>query len=71
MEISEDTLTRWADTCLRMNHLGTLIQRELEGHDLVRAQDLSERARSRAWALFNELITAGAVKPAGFAEPEP
>jgi hypothetical protein len=29
-QISEEQLTRWAESCLRMNHLGTLIQRELK-----------------------------------------
>ena len=69
MEISEDMLTRWAETCLHMNHLGTLVQRELQVGNYVRAQDLSERARMRAWVLVNELFEAGAKKPEGYAEP--
>jgi hypothetical protein len=69
MEISQDTLTRWADSCLHMNHLGTLVQRELQQGDHTRAQDLAERARHRAWVLLNELFDAGAVKPEGYAEP--
>jgi hypothetical protein len=69
MEISQEVLTRWAESCLHMNHLGTLLQRELDAGDKVRAKDLAERARRRAWSLLNELFDAGAVKPADYAEP--
>ncbi|GHU11979.1 hypothetical protein FACS1894185_6050 [Betaproteobacteria bacterium] len=69
MDISQSTLTRWADTCLHMNHLGTLVQRELNVGNVVHAQDLSERARMRAWELLNEIFAAGASKPEGYAEP--
>jgi hypothetical protein len=70
-QISEEQLTRWAESCLRMNHLGTLIQRELKASkENARAIDLAERARRRAWELFNELLKHGARKPAGYAEPE-
>jgi hypothetical protein len=53
-----------------MNHLGTLLGRELaptEEH--ARAIDLAERARRRAWELFNELVERGAKKPDGYCEP--
>ena len=66
-EIPEELLTRWAESCLHMNHLGTLVQRELPttiGN--ARAIDLSERARRRAWTLFNELVEHGATKPEGY-----
>jgi hypothetical protein len=54
-----------------MNHLGTLIQREIEPTKTnARALDLAERARRRAFALFNELVENGAMKPEGYAEPE-
>jgi hypothetical protein len=53
-----------------MNHLGTLVQRELKDGNFARAQDLSNRARMRAWDLLNELFSAGASKPDGYAEPE-
>jgi len=54
-----------------MNHLGTLIQRELPPTEKnARAIDLAERARRRAFELFNELIQHGARKPAGYQEPE-
>jgi hypothetical protein len=67
--VPEATLTRWADTCLHMNHLGTLVQREIQAGNYARAQDLSERARRRAWDLLNELFESGAKKPDGYAEP--
>jgi hypothetical protein len=70
MEISEDQLTQWSESCLRMNHLGTLVQRELAPtKEHARAIALAERARQRAWTLFNELIQHGARKPAGYTEP--
>ena len=69
MDISREQLTKWADTCLHMNHLGTLVQRELDAGNRSRAQDLSERARIRAWTLLNDLFDAGAQKPSGYAEP--
>ena len=68
--ITVDQLTAWADTCLHMNHLGTLAQREIADGNLERASHLSERARRRAWKLLDELFEAGAVKPDGYAEPE-
>lgn len=67
--ISIEQLTAWAGTCLAMNHLGTLVQREIEAGDNARAARLSERARKRAWTLLNELFAAGALKPEGYAEP--
>ena len=70
-QISEEQLTRWAESCLHMNHLGTLIQRELPATpEHARAIDLAERARRRAWELFNELLKYGARKPDGYAEPQ-
>jgi hypothetical protein len=67
-EISHDTLTRWAESCLSINHLNTLVQRE--AGLTPRAEELSERARRRAWELFNEMVAAGASKPLGYAEPD-
>ena len=69
MEISKQKLNEWAETCIRMNHLNTLVQREIDAKSFTRARELSERARTRAWALFNDLVTHGAEKPEGFAEP--
>jgi hypothetical protein len=64
MDIPDHLLTRWADSCLHMNHLGTLIERELApGPQNARAIDLIERARQRAWILFTELRDAGAPMP--------
>lgn len=64
MEIPDSLLTRWADSCLHMNHLGTLIQRELAPNSQnERALDLIERARQRAWTLFTELRDVGAPMP--------
>jgi len=70
------------DKRIHMNHLGTLVKRELRlpgssggnrtrseaGH--ARTIDLAERARRRAWILFNELLEHGAVKPEGYQEPK-
>jgi hypothetical protein len=64
VQLSRELLTQWAETCLRMNHLGTLIEREMVGKNgCERALDLTERARRRAWNLFNELVEQGARKP--------
>jgi len=65
--VPEATLTRWADTCLHMNHLGTLVKREIQAGNYARAQDLSERARRRAWDLLNEERRS----PMGMHSPEP
>lgn len=64
-------LTVWADRCLRINHLNTLVQREISSGKVERAIELSERARREAWGLFNEMIAAGATKPVGYCEPDP
>jgi hypothetical protein len=69
LEISKRQLTEWAESCLRMNHLNTLVQREIDAKSLERARELSERARVRAWKLFNELLSHGAEKPEGYTEP--
>ena len=69
LELPQETLTEWADRCLRINHLNTLVQREIAASHPDRAKDLSERARMAAWELFNEMIGAGADKPANYAEP--
>ena len=70
MQVPTEVLVRWADTCLHMNHLGTLVQRELASGNNIRAQELTERARVRAWTLLNELFDIGVPKPEGYAEPE-
>ena len=62
-------LTAWAESCLSVNHLNTLVQREIEAKSYARAAELSERARKRAWVLFNEMLACGAVKPPGYTEP--
>jgi hypothetical protein len=59
-----------AESCLRMNHLNTLVQRELEAGHKERARDLTERARVRAWTMFNDLIRLGAKKPDEYCEPD-
>jgi hypothetical protein len=69
-EITNEQLTRWAESCLRVNHLNTLVQREIRGGSTERAIELSERARHRAWDLFKEMLAAGANKPEGYREPE-
>ena len=67
--ISAEQLTAWADSLLHINHLNTLVQREIESNSLSRATDLSERARKRAWQMLNEMFAAGAQKPEGYCEP--
>ncbi|MBX9949293.1 MAG: hypothetical protein K2Y39_09020 [Candidatus Obscuribacterales bacterium] len=68
--IPKAMLNRWAESCLQMNHHGTLIQRELRHtRENARAIELTERARRRAWELFNELISHGAEKPEGYEDP--
>ncbi len=67
--LSIEQASAMAETCLRMNHLNTLVQREIAAGHSERACDLSERARIGAWALFNELIRCGAQKPEGYCEP--
>jgi hypothetical protein len=69
-QVSEELLTRWAESCLHMNHLGTLVQRELlPNKQNARAIELSERARRRAFELLNELLEHGAKMPAGYENP--
>jgi hypothetical protein len=69
MPASDDQLTRWADSLIHANHLGTLVQREIAAGHLERARELAERARNRAWTMLNEMLAAGAAKPEGYAEP--
>ncbi len=69
LAIEEEQLTAWAHACLRINHLNTLLQREMPNGSMERASDLSERARAAAWTMFNEMIAAGASKPANYCEP--
>jgi hypothetical protein len=66
---SEQRLDEWAQSALRINHLNTLVQREIKAGHLDRASELSERARQQAWAMLNEMFAAGAKKPEGYAEP--
>jgi hypothetical protein len=67
--MKDDQLTTWAESLLHMNHLNTLVQREIDAGHLYRAKQLSERARKRAWVMFNEMIVIGAAKPEGYCEP--
>jgi len=61
IQISEELLTEWAMSCVHINHLGTLIQRELAQRGVhARAVDLAERAGRSAWALRNEFGQHGA-----------
>src|SRR3954467_643694 len=69
MPASAQQLTQWAESCLHANHLNTLVQREPAAGNLDRARELSERARNRAWTVFNEVGAAGGKKPEGYAEP--
>ena len=56
-EITHELRTKWAESCLRINHLNTLVQREISDRRLHRAAELLERARRRAWDLFNDKVT--------------
>ena len=67
--ISVAQLTRWAGECLSINHLNTLVQREIATNSTTRATELSERARKRACVMLNEMFAAGAIKPEGYCEP--
>ncbi|MBR0797242.1 hypothetical protein JQ615_17770 [Bradyrhizobium jicamae] len=69
-DIGQKQLTEWAETCLRINHLNTLVQREIKSGTAQRAAELSERARRRAWIMFREMIAAGAAKPPGYTESD-
>jgi ATP-dependent Lon protease len=61
--ISSAVLTRWAESCLTMNRLGTLLHQEIEGANRSqRAHDLTERARRLAKHLADELVAYGATK---------
>ena len=68
--IAEPQLSRWADECLHINHLNTLIEREIDGNNLRRARELSGRAQRRAWTMLNEMWDAGAQRPEAYREPE-
>jgi len=67
--VTVEQLTLWADSCLRINHLNTLVQREIKANSLERALNLSERARRQAWQMLNEMFAAGAIEPEGYCEP--
>jgi hypothetical protein len=71
IRVTKTRLTEWAESLLHVNHLGTLLQREIEVGNLERASDLAERARERAWRILNELFEHGAEKPNEYAEPKP
>jgi hypothetical protein len=61
IRISEELLTEWAMSCVRIIHLVTLIQRELPpGGEHVRAIDLAGRVEDSASTLFAELRQHGA-----------
>jgi len=70
MTVSLEQLTLWAENTLHINHLGTLVQREIAGGKLDRAAELTERARRRASTMLNEMFAAGATKPEGYCEPD-
>jgi hypothetical protein len=65
--VSQQQLTQWAHSCLRINHLNTLVQRDIAAGALDRDGELAERARRRAWELFNDMLRAGASKPVAIA----
>ncbi len=66
--VTKGQLTEWAESLLRINHHGALIQSELKAGNVERAADLAERARIRAWKILNELFECGAERPEGYRE---
>lgn len=61
IQVSEEVLTEWSLSCAHMNHLGTLIQKELRCiGEHTSAIDLAERVGQRAWTLHQELRQYGA-----------
>lgn len=71
VRIPRAVLSKWAVSCLHINHHGTLVGRELKPIlENARAIDLVERGRIRAWKLFNELVEYGAEKPIGYTEAD-
>jgi hypothetical protein len=71
IRVTKARLTEWAESLLHVNHLATLVQREIEVGNFERASDLAERARKRSWRILNELFLHGAEQPNGYREPEP
>src|ERR1700676_5197770 len=67
--VTREQLTLWAESLLHINHLNTLVQREIAANSLTRAANLSERALKRAWTMLNEMFASGAAKPEGYCEP--
>lgn len=70
LTVTVEQLTRWADSCLRINHLNTLVQGEIAANSTQRASELAERARKRAWQMLNEMFAEGAKKPEDYCEPD-
>jgi hypothetical protein len=68
-DISAEQLTRWADDCVRISHLNSLVQRHARDGSRKYAVILSERARRCASELLNELVAAGA-SPKQYDNPE-
>lgn len=69
IKMEKQKLCEWVDSLISMNHLGTLVQREIDAGNFERSSQLSERARKRAWKMLNELFEYGAEKPEGYCEP--
>jgi hypothetical protein len=59
--VSEELITEWSLSCMHINHLGTLLQKELRRDgEHANAIDLAERVGQRAWTLHEELRQHGA-----------
>lgn len=59
--VSEEVLTEWAMSCVHVNHLGTLIQRELLPHgEHARSIDLADQIARGARTFGSELHQQGA-----------
>lgn len=62
MPIPADLLNRWAETCIQIFNLGSLLNEGLP-RDLAhrRAIDLTGRVIRRAWTMYNDLRRHGAT----------
>jgi ATP-dependent Lon protease len=69
--VSTAVLTRWAEGCLTIDHLGALLRQEIEGPNRSqRARDLAQRTRRLARHLADELVAYGAHVDAGKTGPK-
>jgi ATP-dependent Lon protease len=69
--ISTAVLTRWVESCLAMDRLGTLLRQEMAGPNRSqRSRDLADRAQRLARHLAGELAAYGAHNPIDESDPK-